>query len=130
MKWNVAVEHLCFVLTGCGMGVYDELPFVSVCVCVCVCPNAYSIAGVSGEIFSSYIFYGPMYYQKLKHMVLDKMHARARLETVFACCDLSLPVAVSTSLVSLSLSICRVCCLPTDFFIGWFNSWVEVQEQC
>ena len=119
MKWNVAVEHLCFVLTGCGMGVYDELPFVSVCVCVCVCPNAYSIAGVSGEIFSSYIFYGPMYYQKLKHMVLDKMHARARLETVFACCDLSLPVAVSTSLVSLSLSLYLPRLLSAHGFLYW-----------
>ena len=36
------------------------------------------MSGVSGEIVSSYIFCGPVYYQKLKHMVADKIHARAR----------------------------------------------------
>lgn len=36
------------------------------------------MSGVSGELISSYIFSGPVYYQKLKHMVADKMHARAR----------------------------------------------------
>ncbi|CAG9463203.1 unnamed protein product [Pedinophyceae sp. YPF-701] len=35
-------------------------------------------SGVTGEPLEAYIFMGPVYYQKLKHMVLDKMHARAR----------------------------------------------------
>eukprot|EP00899_Mesostigma_viride_P029397 jgi/Mesvir1/9642/Mv12138-RA.1 len=35
-------------------------------------------SGITGEPLTSYIFMGPVYYQKLKHMVLDKMHARAR----------------------------------------------------
>nr|WCZ58372.1 RNA polymerase III subunit RPC2 [Paratrimastix eleionoma] len=38
----------------------------------------YLTSGVTGEPLSAYIFTGPVYYQKLKHMVLDKMHARAR----------------------------------------------------
>ena len=35
-------------------------------------------SGITGEPIPAYIFMGPVYYQKLKHMVLDKMHARAR----------------------------------------------------
>ncbi|DBB06715.1 hypothetical protein WJX77_001955 [Trebouxia sp. C0004] len=35
-------------------------------------------SGITGEPLEAYIFMGPVYYQKLKHMVMDKMHARAR----------------------------------------------------
>jgi len=35
-------------------------------------------SGVTGEPVQSYIYFAPEYYQKLKHMVADKMHARAR----------------------------------------------------
>lgn len=35
-------------------------------------------SGINGEPLDAYIFSGPVFYQKLKHMVLDKMHARAR----------------------------------------------------
>ncbi|ORZ33682.1 DNA-directed RNA polymerase III subunit RPC2 [Catenaria anguillulae PL171] len=38
----------------------------------------YVTSGITGEPLSAYIFFGPVYYQKLKHMVQDKMHARAR----------------------------------------------------
>jgi DNA-directed RNA polymerase III subunit RPC2 len=35
-------------------------------------------SGISGEPIECSIFSGPIYYQRLKHMVIDKMHARAR----------------------------------------------------
>lgn len=35
-------------------------------------------SGITGEPLQSYVFAGPVFYQKLKHMVMDKMHARAR----------------------------------------------------
>ncbi|RDD37370.1 DNA-directed RNA polymerase III subunit RPC2 [Trichoplax sp. H2] len=38
----------------------------------------YLTSGITGEGLSAYIFFGPVYYQRLKHMVLDKMHARAK----------------------------------------------------
>ena len=38
----------------------------------------YMTSGITGEPMGAYIFCGPIYYQKLKHMVIDKMHARAR----------------------------------------------------
>ncbi|KAJ6797280.1 DNA-directed RNA polymerase III subunit 2 [Iris pallida] len=35
-------------------------------------------SGLTGYPLQAYIFMGPIYYQKLKHMVIDKMHARAK----------------------------------------------------
>lgn len=38
----------------------------------------YMTSGITGEPLPFYVFTGPIYYQKLKHMVQDKMHSRAR----------------------------------------------------
>ncbi|PFH56517.1 hypothetical protein XA68_16397 [Ophiocordyceps unilateralis] len=38
----------------------------------------YFTSGLTGEPLEAYIFNGPIYYQRLKHMVQDKMHSRSR----------------------------------------------------
>ncbi|KAK1761408.1 hypothetical protein QBC47DRAFT_28102 [Echria macrotheca] len=38
----------------------------------------YFTSGITGEPHEAYIFNGPIYYQRLKHMVQDKMHSRSR----------------------------------------------------
>ncbi|KAI0181970.1 beta and beta-prime subunits of DNA dependent RNA-polymerase [Hypoxylon sp. FL1284] len=38
----------------------------------------YFTSGITGEPLQAYIFNGPIYYQRLKHMVADKMHSRSR----------------------------------------------------
>lgn len=45
---------------------------------------------MTGEPLDVFVFMGPVFYQKLKHMVLDKMHARARcvLRTLSKLVDL------------------------------------------
>ncbi|KAF2454445.1 putative DNA-directed RNA polymerase III subunit RPC2 [Lineolata rhizophorae] len=35
-------------------------------------------SGITGECLPAYVFFGPIYYQKLKHMVQDKMHSRSK----------------------------------------------------
>jgi len=35
-------------------------------------------SGLTGEPLNCFVFSGPIFYQRLKHMVLDKMHARSR----------------------------------------------------
>ena len=42
------------------------------------------VSGVTGEEFAADIYIGPVYYQRLRHMVSDKFQARLR----FACCHL------------------------------------------
>jgi len=39
------------------------------------------------EPLTAYIYMGPVYYQKLKHMVLDKMHARAKVRLILFLID-------------------------------------------
>ncbi len=38
----------------------------------------YLTSGISGEPLAAFVFFGPVYYQKLKHMVYQKMQARSK----------------------------------------------------
>lgn len=60
---NNEVEEVCKTLTEHGYSYSGKDVFTS---------------GTTGEQFEAYIFYGPVFYQRLKHMVADKMHCRAR----------------------------------------------------
>jgi DNA-directed RNA polymerase II subunit RPB2 len=42
------------------------------------CGNEILYNGQTGEIISAEIFMGPTFYQRLKHMVIDKKHSRSR----------------------------------------------------
>ena len=80
-----------FMMQQCGL-------VVCVCVCVCVCVRvrvrvrvrvliqSWLSPGITGEQIGAYIFMGPVYYQKLKHQVMDKMHARAKYDYWIVIC--------------------------------------------
>jgi DNA-directed RNA polymerase III subunit RPC2 len=57
------VENVCAELVKYGYAYQGKDSFTS---------------GITGEPLQGYIFAGPVFYQKLKHMVMDKMHARAK----------------------------------------------------
>jgi DNA-directed RNA polymerase III subunit RPC2 len=66
---------------GEGPGNADKVDVV----CAELVTNGYSYvgkdsftSGISGEPLQGFVFAGPVFYQKLKHMVMDKMHARAK----------------------------------------------------
>ena len=60
---NVTVENFCEALHSCG---YQQRG------------NEVLYSGHTSRQLPAMIFIGPTYYQRLKHMVDDKVHARAR----------------------------------------------------
>lgn len=66
----------------------------------------YLTSGITGEPLQAYVFMGPIYYQKLKHMVVDKMHARVRA-CCLHCATCSSLASSGQGIVSTSGSCCR-----------------------
>ena len=60
---HLSVQELCKQLTELGMH---------------PCGNELLYNGQTGEMIRAEIFMGPTFYQRLKHMVIDKKHSRAR----------------------------------------------------
>jgi len=56
------VEDLCRILTDNGFSYTGKDTLIS---------------GTTGQYLSCYVFSGPIFYQRLKHMVADKIHARS-----------------------------------------------------
>ena len=76
-------------------------------------------SGISGEPLQTYIFSGPVFYQKLKHMVMDKMHARAKGKSMLELFSLTLFVSLlvcfsPSNFILPSLSSCLFLWLPSS----------------
>ena len=71
-----AAERICELLASAGMkqnNAYDRTGWETM------------YNGMTGEQVKSKVFMGPTYYQRLKHMVADKMHARSRGHVTSLC---------------------------------------------
>lgn len=85
MTINMLME-MCFNLIGCQIGMQDATAFNHHDIEKSLSENLKKIgwskytttlcSGATGERFSSEVFMGPAFYQRLKHLVVDKMHAR------------------------------------------------------
>lgn len=85
MTINMLME-MCFNLIGCQIGIQDATAFDHHDIEKELSTKLKEVgwskytttmySGMTGQKFPSEIFMGPAFYQRLKHMVVDKMHAR------------------------------------------------------
>uniref|UniRef100_A0A0E0D1W6 DNA-directed RNA polymerase subunit beta n=1 Tax=Oryza meridionalis TaxID=40149 RepID=A0A0E0D1W6_9ORYZ len=71
------VEDISRTLVKHGFSYNGKDLLYSDCYFKTVPKSLFCLSGILGHPCQAYVFMGPIYYQKLKHMVLDKMHARA-----------------------------------------------------
>ncbi|BGP19947.1 hypothetical protein JCM10213_006723 [Rhodosporidiobolus nylandii] len=64
--------------TAFGGSKYEDMSQVLIDAGYSYAGKDFLTSGITGQPLECYVYMGPIYYQKLKHMVLDKMHARAR----------------------------------------------------